>query len=921
MSQPNPDSEASAVWARLSRGLAALGDRMEREIAECARLAAAAVSTPHPAEDPQLPSGDLESTPGDFVARRAQVADAWLLGPLGRVEEREILRRVLAAFEAYRTGLTELVRRTPEEIRVRGPDLAAVVRPVTGSGALSRFLPGWRGERTVRLRSALSKALVQVEARQEVIESRFGMELVAALDDLHTLWRQRRDEFEGGEPGVTVQDPGPRIVACTDRFRRELRGQVPAALPTLARAVVASFFLGRLGTRKTVRGPSGRRHIEYWTAHFGSVQREARFERDLFEAEQRMLTAGIAACANLEDERGHLLGALNELERWVDGRLAGMSDGVPSPEGVAEVVPAISRTSSLTRAFRDIMTSLPESLTVLSDPGELSTRRPRRKVLQPVRLAAEGFDSVCLSGLERLFQAAEEDHLATLHEIDHAVQVVEYGASVPDGSDPVEGSVEREALENGRALLQSERTALEAPRSDSGTMLRLLLRFFQHYRVLLRRSRLGALAHLGTLDVRHAVGMAIAGTATWVLSLVRRGVMAVPRTFRAFLIAIKWAPPLDESAGGVTRRPYLPKEFTLDVRTRELPGIYRRLFRLEAVEDPRFLIGRETELAAFGEARSVWEAGRPVALLVVGARGSGKTSLINCALQRSLSGLEVCRGEFTHRVVTPSEVRATIAKIIGIEAPDRIEEELNEHGRVVVLEELERAFLREIGSFAGVRELQRLIAATCGTTLWIIACNQRAFQLLNRVLALADSFSHRIDAASVPEDVLRQAILVRHNLSGLRLRFLPQGGPASLGERMAARLGRRGSPETAFFLRLAEESGGVFRTAFELWLGEVVQARSGTLDLRPVGRPEIADIIAELDQDDLFTILATMQHGSLTADEHARVFHQTLAASQAEMDELLARELIESDPVREGFRVRPSANRVAREALHRSNLA
>ena len=104
----------------------------------------------------------------------------------------------------------------------------------------------------------------------------------------------------------------------------------------------------------------------------------------------------------------------------------------------------------------------------------------------------------------------------------------------------------------------------------------------------------------------------------------------------------------------VVTRPYLPEEFTVDLNAKDLPLLYRRLFRFEPLQDPRFLVGRETEMGAIAAARSMWEANRPVAVILVGQRGSGKTSLINCSLKRTLAGQEVVRGEFNRRLVTGS---------------------------------------------------------------------------------------------------------------------------------------------------------------------------------------------------------------------------------------------------------------------------
>jgi hypothetical protein len=167
---------------------------------------------------------------------------------------------------------------------------------------------------------------------------------------------------------------------------------------------------------------------------------------------------------------------------------------------------------------------------------------------------------------------------------------------------------------------------------------------------------------------------------------------------------------------------------------------------------------------------------------------------------------------------------------------------------------------------------------------------------------------------------MRDAILLRHNLSGLRLQFSLPPEERTIGSRIRNRLRGQADPEQMFFDQLARESGGVFRTAFEIWLGQIDAAQAGALVMNPLAAPDLSPVIAALDLDDLFALAAVLQHGSLTPEEHATIFQRSLAASQAQIDELLAREIIEPDPHRTGFRVRPEALRVVKEALYRRNL-
>jgi hypothetical protein len=325
-------------------------------------------------------------------------------------------------------------------------------------------------------------------------------------------------------------------------------------------------------------------------------------------------------------------------------------------------------------------------------------------------------------------------------------------------------------------------------------------------------------------------------------------------------------------------------------------------------------------MAAIEEVRNLWESKRPVALLIVGERGSGKTSLINCAVRRCLTDLKVVRMEFARRVLTGPELRSFLAATLEVDDAAALEQNLNGQRRVIILEELERCFLRQVGYYGAIRELQRLIAATCTTTLWIVATNEIAFRFLNAAVELGQTFSHRINAGTATRNDIRQAILLRHDLSGLRLHFPPPAQPRRPVDRLKLKLRDHRDPEAEFFDFLAQESGGVYRSAFDMWLGHIDGAHAGILYMKTLELPDLSSVMSDLTQEDLFALVAIPQHGALTAEELGMIFQKSLPASRALLDGLLAREIVEPDPGRPGLRVRPEAIRILSEVLYRRNL-
>jgi hypothetical protein len=315
----------------------------------------------------------------------------------------------------------------------------------------------------------------------------------------------------------------------------------------------------------------------------------------------------------------------------------------------------------------------------------------------------------------------------------------------------------------------------------------------------------------------------------------------------------------------------------------------------------------------------VWESERGAGVIIVGERGSGKTSLLNCALQSTLAGPEAIRGEFSDRLLRQDQMYEFLGRLLAVKPPDLLKE-LKSGRRVIVLEEMERSFLRRVNHFEALRSLLNLISRTSKNTLWILSTNYFSFRLLNASLRLDPHFSHRINAMAVDRNHLREAILMRHNLSGLRLVFAPPPIENSYTDRLRKAAGVELNLETEFFDAIYRESGGVFRTAFALWQRYIDRAEGGILYMRHPATPHYDSVLRSLNDSDLFTLAAIMQHGSLTPSEHSLVFRIDESTSSAWLENLLARELIEADPGRPGLRVIPEAGELVRRTLFRRNI-
>jgi hypothetical protein len=243
-----------------------------------------------------------------------------------------------------------------------------------------------------------------------------------------------------------------------------------------------------------------------------------------------------------------------------------------------------------------------------------------------------------------------------------------------------------------------------------------------------------------------------------------------------------------------------------------------------------------------------------------------------------------------------------------------IAEGLRATRQVIVLEAVERAFLKTAGGFEAVRALMELIDATAPSALWIVVVSARCFELLDAVLDMGSFFSHRINAMGVRSEVLERAILQRHYLSGLKLSFSAQK-PGLL-----ARFGWKNDPQKAFFASLHRQSGGNFRSALELWQSAIESTEGGVIRLGQPAAPDFRAVREDLGQADHFTLLSLEQHGSLTAAELARVLCEPEQASRARLERLARMGILERDGEEAGMRVRAPAQRIVEEVLESVNL-
>ena len=796
-----------------------------------------------------------------------------------------------------------------------------------------RFLRWFkRGSHNVALRDAAADHLLRLIVARAALDGAFQLVLAQASIHLLLPWQTFRraflasfqrsavdsTDFDGArewwlEAASRHRQQAALCLSRYDAWATAFSGAVAAALLRHPRPASAS--------RHAKWSERHQEHIAYWSRQQRAVRGVMDLEFQLARLGRETVQETVASLESLEAEQIELLQELETatawLERWPD---EADSDSFPQPK--ARLLSSGERLAEwLRRTTANARLELPTAIEAVKPRRALPGLRKPWRDLEAIRVFNSALEDAGGPLLVTGLREAEAVHRTIVREIERAREVVEFGLETARAEPATGDELAREAIGNARSLLRYQKeTTPEIGATVEAYAASAIAAVLLESDAVLEKHRIGLLAHVTRQRGGRIFRQLRSLTAEGLRTGSRYGWDAAREGYRWTLTKIGWLAAPPRRVDPVIRRVDLGDCLQVQLHARNLPMLYRRLFRLAPVEDPRFLVGRDEEMAGFVDALARWQAGRGASAIVVGARGSGKTSLINCAVARVFPKCEVVRGQFCDRLTAPAQMMGFVRSLLGLPEDADLGESLAERHRVVLVEEFERTFLRTVNGFDGLRSLLDLMYLTGRSTLWVFSVNETAYQYLDAVVGLGRHFSHHINAMAVKQEDLSKAILQRHGLSGARLEFapLPPEDPRVSGARRL--LGFEQDAQRLFLDALYEQSEGIFRAAYELWQGSIERMEAGVVHMRQPLAPDYRDLAAAMTLEDCFALKAILQHGSLTPDEVALVLATNRESSVRQLERLHLLEVLEPEPASPGVRVRPEAGRLVRETLSRRNL-
>ncbi|MGB0430177.1 MAG: AAA family ATPase [Bacteroidia bacterium] len=206
----------------------------------------------------------------------------------------------------------------------------------------------------------------------------------------------------------------------------------------------------------------------------------------------------------------------------------------------------------------------------------------------------------------------------------------------------------------------------------------------------------------------------------------------------------------------------------------KLPFIYRLLFRLTPLEDFNFYVDRQSELSQLNKAYQKWEMGQKANVLITGPKGSGLTTLFNKFSNDLSDDIQLNQIKPKNNISDQLEL-IELLKLTFNQSKFTHIEDVGQYlvscgiKRVVLIDELQRFFMRRIDGFEVLNELQKLIRITQNQVFWIVNLAEVSGNYLKKTTNFYEFFNYSIQLNALSVADVKQLIMARHRVSGYKL--------------------------------------------------------------------------------------------------------------------------------------------------------
>lgn len=336
-----------------------------------------------------------------------------------------------------------------------------------------------------------------------------------------------------------------------------------------------------------------------------------------------------------------------------------------------------------------------------------------------------------------------------------------------------------------------------------------------------------------------------------------------------------------------------------DLKFKELPFIYRRLFDFKREVDSGFFVKNSEFFDRTQKSLDLWDTGFPSSVAIVGEKGSGRSTLLRFLDNEVFTNQKVELVDISRTVYTEEALVSLMCKQLKVSEQKTARDLVailhkRRKKTVILVENIQNSFVRNINGYGAINALLYIITETKKDAFWVVTCSRYAWGFLDVVNKISDYFSHTLQVDTHSEPDLEQLIMCRQKASGYQVEFKPD--PTTAKSRSYKKLlddyeESQLYLKERFFERLNKMAEGNATVAMIFWIRSIQDFEDSYFTIQPVDFSGI-EYLADLDSNSLFVLSAFVVHDVLNAEELSLIIKMPKTASEMIISRLFARGLL-----------------------------
>ena len=317
----------------------------------------------------------------------------------------------------------------------------------------------------------------------------------------------------------------------------------------------------------------------------------------------------------------------------------------------------------------------------------------------------------------------------------------------------------------------------------------------------------------------------------------------------------------------------------------KLPFVYQRLFKIEALQSFEFYVEREKPLMDLKHAYEKWREGKFAPVVVIGEKGSGKTTLVNRFQELKEINEEVVN---IHLLQHPHDPETLFKKLQTAASELILNEKETDAGskKIVIVDGLERLFHSMVNGFEFIKKTFQLVSDTNPNIFWIFTCHRYSWDYINRCISAADFFAYHINLTDISDKHLQSIIKKRNSVSGYNLVFNPGLQERKFIFSSKKREQSQDELEKEYFVHLNQITAGNIAIALQYWMRSTEKVTDDTIYIKSL-RDVNLRFISSISKAKFITIRSILIHNGLSIADYAKLFRISPERSSHVLNQLL----------------------------------